>query len=113
MLGEAMWALPVLARIVLRKEFGREPTRNEVDRRVQQLKEGCASLPPLDIITAAFENGEEVCSFHRRIFASGQSAPCLCHRKRTLGNSSVLPMKRIYSGRSSLRFHSLRGGKLA
>jgi len=61
------WARPILARIMLRREFGREPTVDEVGDRMEKLKQKPVSIPLLDTITAAFENGEEVRPFHRCI----------------------------------------------
>lgn len=56
----------MLSRIMLRREFGREPTGDEVIDRVKQIKTGAITLPTLETITAAFENGEEVRSFPAR-----------------------------------------------
>jgi len=57
----------MLARIMLRHEFSRDPTISEVNGQIEKLREKSVPLPSLDIITAAFENGEEVCPFHRCI----------------------------------------------
>ena len=53
----------MLARIILRKGFGREPTRKEVKALREKLDSKSVTLPSLDTIIAAFENGEEVCPF--------------------------------------------------
>ena len=58
------WAHPILARIMLRQEFGCEPTTNEVSSQIGRLKRKSVLLPSLSTITAAFENGEEVRPFH-------------------------------------------------
>ena len=58
--GASRWAHPTLARIMLREEFGREPTDEEVDRQIEKLKKRSVPIPPVDTINAAFENGEEV-----------------------------------------------------
>jgi len=57
---ESRWALPILARITLREEFGREPTTDEIDDQVQKLKKRSVPLPSLHTIMGAFERGEEV-----------------------------------------------------
>jgi len=58
----------MLARIMLRKGFGREPTKKEVNGLIEKLTSKSVPVPSLDTIIAAFENGEEVCPFlHRRI----------------------------------------------
>ena len=57
------WARPMLARIMLRQEFGREPTASEIGCQIGRLRRRSVSLPPLNTITAAFENGEEVRPF--------------------------------------------------
>ncbi|KAF9649388.1 hypothetical protein BDM02DRAFT_3186288 [Thelephora ganbajun] len=56
---ESKWAHPILARIMLRKKLGRKPTNDEVDDQIQKLKRVSTPLPPLHIIAAALENGEE------------------------------------------------------
>jgi len=58
------WARPILARIMLRQEFGREPTTQEVSSQIGRLKGNSVLPPSLNTITMAFENGEEVCPFH-------------------------------------------------
>ena len=55
------WARPILARIMFRQEFGREPTASEVSSQIGRLLAKSVVLPSLNTITAAFENGEEVC----------------------------------------------------
>ena len=74
MVRGANWARPMLARITLRLKIGREPTDDEVDDQIIRLSEKSVSLPPFDAITAAFENGEEVCPFRRcvHIWAANQ-----------------------------------------
>lgn len=54
----SVWARPVLARIILRVELGREPTTAEVYSQIKRL--GTVQLPQLNDIIAAFEKGEEV-----------------------------------------------------
>ena len=61
---ETEWAHPILARIMLRQEFGREPTASEVSSQIGRLKVKSVLPASLDTITMAFENGEEVCTFH-------------------------------------------------
>lgn len=55
-----MWGRPIIARILLRRELGREPTEAEVKVQITKLDGGSSPLPPLGVITAAFERGEEV-----------------------------------------------------
>lgn len=57
------WARPILARISFRREFGREPTDDEVDVRMKKFNDGTLPLPLLGAITAAFMSGEEVRPF--------------------------------------------------
>jgi hypothetical protein len=55
------WARPILARIMLRKALGRQPTEAEVKTRVKKLASNThVALPTVTAIIAAFENGEEV-----------------------------------------------------
>ena len=65
---EMEWARPILARITLRQEFGHEPTASEVSSQVGRFKRKSVLLPSLNTITAAFENGDEVCPFHCCIY---------------------------------------------
>ena len=61
---ETRWARPMLARIMLRQELGREPTPEEVEDQVVKLKTKCVPPPSLDAIAEAFGRGEEVCLPH-------------------------------------------------
>jgi len=56
----ARWAHPTIARIMLRERLGHKPTDHEVRAQIEALKDKSTVLPPLETITAAFENGEEV-----------------------------------------------------
>ena len=49
----------MLARIALRKQLGREPTKKEVRKHVKCLDNETAPLPSGDTIITAFENGDE------------------------------------------------------
>ena len=59
-ISEAGWACPMLARIMLREELDREPTEEEVDRRIEKLKLKLVAFPSVDTIVAALESGTEV-----------------------------------------------------
>ena len=50
----------MLARIALRNQFGREPTKKEVWNHVKLLNDKTVPLPSGDAIVTAFENGDEV-----------------------------------------------------
>jgi len=56
---DSRWGRPVIARIMLRNELGREPTTAEVGDRMEKLGEKTVKLPPPDVVRAAFEKGEE------------------------------------------------------
>ena len=88
----------MLARIMLRLEVGREPTGDEVDNQIEKLKEKSVSLPSFGVITAAFENGEEVCPFCC-VFIFGLPTS-VRYRKYTLGNLSATITKRISKWKS-------------
>ena len=60
MVMERSWARPILSRIMLRQELGREPTSEEVEDQIVKLKTKSIPLPSLDDIAKAFERGEEV-----------------------------------------------------
>lgn len=53
----------MVARIMLRQQFGREPTEDEVDGQVERIRDRTDPLPSLETITTAFENGDEVRRF--------------------------------------------------
>lgn len=55
----------MIARITLRGELDREPTKKEVNDRVQALNDKSVGAPSREAIITALENGEEV----RPIFA--------------------------------------------
>ena len=48
---------------MLREALGREPTDDEVDDQIDKLKDRTIAIPPLETISAALENGEEVRPF--------------------------------------------------
>ena len=50
----------MIARIMLRNELGNDPTTSEINNRVKDLKKKFIAPPPLDVITTAFMEGEEV-----------------------------------------------------
>lgn len=56
----SVWGRPIIARVMLREQLDREPTVAEVNSQVDKLKDGSVGLPPLGIIRAAFEAGDEV-----------------------------------------------------
>ena len=57
---EEGWGLSVLARILLRKELGREPTWQEQDQTLEYRSEECKNLISPDEIKTAYLEGKEV-----------------------------------------------------
>ena len=60
---------------MLRNTLGREPTRAEVNDRVEKLKEKNAEFPHTRVVVAAFEKGEEVRPISNHL-SPGHSLTC-------------------------------------
>lgn len=61
---KASWARPMISRIILQQELGREPTSFEVEDQIIKFKLESIPRPSLDAIAEIFGEGEMVCLLH-------------------------------------------------
>ena len=102
---ECKWARPSLARIALRKQLGREPTKEEVEDQIEKINDRTVPPPSGETIIAAFENGEEVSlllAFRAHLTRLRE------YRKHIRGSLNVETTKRIYNGRLLSRSRATR-----